>query len=139
MLEKLKLERPIAFIDVETTGKGPRSARIVELLILKVQPDGSEEHESHRVNPEVPIPAEAIAIHGITDVDVAGEPAFRQYAKGVIEFLGNYDVAGFNVIRFDLPVLYEMPWLVLFDPTTASIPGGTPPLGQCVPSRTTWE
>ena len=105
MLEKLKLERPIAFIDVETTGKRPRSARIVELSILRVQPDGSEEYKSHRVNPEVPIPAEAIAIHGITDADVAGEPAFRQYAKGVSEFLGSCDVAGFNVIRFDLPVL----------------------------------
>jgi len=105
MLEKLKLERPIAFIDVETTGKRPRSARIVELSILRVQPDRSEEYKSHRVNPEVPIPAEAIAIHGITDADVAGEPAFRQYAKGVSEFLDSCDVAGFNVIRFDLPVL----------------------------------
>ena len=104
-MEKLKLERPIAFIDVETTGKRPRSARIVELSILRVQPDGNEEYKSHRVNPEVSIPAEAIAIHGITDADVAGEPAFRQYAKGVSEFLGGCDVAGFNVIRFDLPVL----------------------------------
>ncbi len=64
MLEKLKLERPIAFIDVETTGKRPRSARIVELSILRIQPDHSEEYKSHRVNPEIPIPVEAIAIHG---------------------------------------------------------------------------
>jgi DNA polymerase-3 subunit epsilon len=105
MLEKLQLEGPIAFIDVETTGKRPRSARIVELSILRVQPDGGEEYKSHRVNPEVPIPAEASAIHGITDADVAGEPAFRQYARSVSEFLDGCDVAGFNVVGFDLPVL----------------------------------
>jgi len=105
MLEKLKMERPVAFIDVETTGRRPRSARIVELSILRVQPDGSEEYKSHRVNPEMSIPAEAIAIHGITDADVAGEPVFRQYANGVSQFLDACDIAGFNVIGYDLPVL----------------------------------
>jgi len=105
MLKNLKLERQIAFIDVETTGISPRSDRIVELSILRIQPDGSEEYKSHRVNPETPIPAEATAIHGITDADVAGEPAFRQYAKSVRDFLEDCDIAGFNVIKFDLPFI----------------------------------
>jgi len=105
MLKNLKLERPIAFIDVETTGLKPFSDRIVELSILKVHPDGSEEYKSHRVNPGMLIPAEATAIHGITDADVAKESAFRQYAKSVCDFLEGCDIAGFNVIKFDLPFL----------------------------------
>lgn len=105
MLKNLKLERPIAFIDVETTGLKPYSDRIVEISILKVHPDGSEEYKSHRVNPGMPIPAEATAIHGITDADVAEEPAFHQYAKSVRDFLEGCDIAGFNVIGFDLPFL----------------------------------
>jgi len=105
MIKNLKLERPIAFIDVETTGIHPHSDRIVELSIFKIQPDGSEDYRSHRVNPEISIPAEATAVHGITDADVAEEPAFCQYAKGICEFLDGCDVSGFNVITFDLPFL----------------------------------
>ena len=105
MLKNIKLERPLAFIDVETTGTNPYTDRVVELSILRIQPDGSEEYKSHRVNPEMPIPAEATAVHGITDADVAGEPTFRQYAKGVCEFLNGCDISGFNVITFDLPFL----------------------------------
>jgi DNA polymerase-3 subunit epsilon len=105
MLKNLKLERPIAFIDVETTGTNPNSDRIVELSILRIQPDGTEEYKSHRVNPGVPIPAEAVAIHGITDAEVANLPIFKQYAKSVRDFLDGCDIAGFNVIKFDLPCL----------------------------------
>lgn len=105
MLKNLKLERPIAFIDVETTGTNPNSDRVVELSILRIQPDGKEEYKSHRVNPRVPIPAEATAVHGITDADVANLPTFRQYAKSVKDFLEGCDIAGFNVIKFDLPCL----------------------------------
>ncbi len=105
MLKNIKLERPIVFIDVETTGKNPYTDRVVELSILRVQQDGSEEYKSHRVNPRVPIPAEATAVHGITDADVAGEPAFSQYAKSVRDFMEGCDIAGFNVIKFDLPFL----------------------------------
>lgn len=104
-MKNLKLERPIAFIDVETTGIHPHSDRIVELSVFRIQPDGSEDYRSHRVNPEVPIPAEATAVHGITDEDVAEEPALRRYAKGVCEFLDGCDISGFNVITFDLPFL----------------------------------
>ncbi len=105
MLKNIKLEKPLAFIDVETTGTNPYTDRVVELSILRIQPGGIEEYKSHRVNPEVPIPAEATAIHGITDADVAGEPAFRKYAKSVCDFLEGCDIAGFNVIKFDLPCL----------------------------------
>lgn len=83
----------------------PYSDKVVELSILRVQPDGSEEYKSHRVNPGVPIPAEAMAVHNITDADVAGEPAFSQYAKSVCDFLDGCDIGGFNVIKFDLPCL----------------------------------
>ena len=61
MLKNLSLERPLAFIDVETTGLKPSSDRIVELSILKIHPDGNREYRTHRVNPGIPIPAEIIA------------------------------------------------------------------------------
>lgn len=105
MLKNLKLDRPIAFIDIETTGLRPYADRIVELSILKIHPDGSEEYKNHRINPEIPIPAETTAVHGITDADVAGEPVFRQYANSIRDFLDNCDMAGFSVIKFDLPCL----------------------------------
>lgn len=104
-MRNLKLERPLAFIDVETTGLNPYSDRIIELSILKIQPDGREEYKSHRVNPEMHIPADATAIHGIKDADVAGEPLFRWYAKSIRDFLRDCDIAGFNVIKFDLPFI----------------------------------
>jgi DNA polymerase-3 subunit epsilon len=104
-MKHLQLDRPIAFIDVETTGLRPYSDRIVELSILKIHPDGTEEYHSRRINPGIPIPAEATAVHGITDADVAGESAFRQYARSVRDFLDDCDIAGFNAIKFDLPFL----------------------------------
>jgi len=105
VLKNLTLQRPIAFIDVETTGLKPNIDRIVELSILKVYPDGHHEYKSHRVNPEVSIPAEATEIHGITNIDVESEPPFRGYAKSIRDFLDNCDLSGFNVIKFDLPFL----------------------------------
>jgi len=104
-MKHLKLDRPIAFIDVETTGLSPYSDRIVELSILKIHPDGTEEYKSHRVNPGIPITASAADIHGITDEDIANEPKFQQYAASVRDFIGECDIAGFNIIRFDLPFL----------------------------------
>jgi len=105
MLKNLTLERPLAFIDVETTGLRPSSDRIVELSILKIHPDGNKEYKSHRINPEIPIPADVTAIHGITDADVACEPKFQQYANSIRDFLDGCDIAGFNVIKFDLPFI----------------------------------
>lgn len=105
MIKNLRLERPIAFIDVETTGTNPHSDRVVELSIYKIHPDGTEEYNSHRINPETHIPAEATEVHGITDGDVANEPPFRSYAKSIRDFLDGCDIAGFNVMKFDLPCL----------------------------------
>jgi len=101
----LNIERPLAFIDVETTGLNPYSDRIVELSILKIRPDGTEEYKSHRINPDIPIPAEASSIHGIFDEDIANEPKFHQYAVSIRDFLNDCDISGFNVIKFDLPFL----------------------------------
>ena len=104
-MKHLILDRPIAFIDVETTGLNPYSDRIVELSILKIHPDGTNEYHSRTINPGIPIPPDATAIHGITDEDVANKPQFGQYAKSIRNFLEGCDIAGFNVIRFDLPFL----------------------------------
>lgn len=104
-MKNLQLDRPLAFIDVETTGLNPYSDRIVELSILKFHPGGKEEYHSRRVNPGIPIPPEATAVHGITDEDVANEPKFGNYAKSICDFLEGCDIAGFNVIKFDLPFL----------------------------------
>ena len=105
MLKNLRLERPLAFIDVETTGLRPGSDRIVELSILRIEPDGSREYKNHRLNPEIPVPAKATAIHGITDADLMHERKFNEYAKSIRDFLDGCDIAGFNVIKFDLPFL----------------------------------
>jgi DNA polymerase-3 subunit epsilon len=101
----LSLDQPIAFIDLETTGLNSSFDRIIELSVLKVHPDGSEEMKSVRVNPEMPISAGAAKVHGIKDADVAGEPTFRQYAKNLMAFLDGCDLSGFDAIRFDLPML----------------------------------
>lgn len=102
---RLRLERPLCFFDLETTGTDPMRDRIVELSVLRLTPDGSREVRTRRINPERPIPAEASAIHGIRDADVKDCPSFRLVARSVLEFFGDADVAGFNVRRFDVPLL----------------------------------
>ncbi|HUX95427.1 MAG TPA: 3'-5' exonuclease [Bacteroidales bacterium] len=103
----LKLKRPIAFLDLETTGINVASDRIVEISILKISPNGKEEWMSTRVNPEMPIPQKSTAIHGIRDEDVESSPTFREIAKSVVSFLEGADLAGYNAIKFDIPVLAE--------------------------------
>jgi DNA polymerase-3 subunit epsilon len=104
-MKNLRLLKPIAFVDLETTGLNPWSDRIVEATFLKIHPDGNEELISKLINPEVPIPEEATAIHGITDSDVAGKPNFKQCGAELTAFIADCDIAGFNVKRFDLPFL----------------------------------
>jgi DNA polymerase-3 subunit epsilon len=106
MLNNLPLDRPLAVLDLETTGTDPQKDRIVEISVLKVLPDGRWEHRTRRLNPGMPIPAVATAIHGITDADVAGEPRFEQVAEGLLTFLDGCDLCGFNLKKFDLRVLY---------------------------------
>jgi DNA polymerase-3 subunit epsilon len=103
----LKLEKPIAFFDLETTGVQVATDRIVEISILKVFPNGNKESKTWLVNPTIPIPAETTAIHGITDEKVADEPTFKQLAPQISELIHNCDLGGFNSNRFDIPLLAE--------------------------------
>jgi DNA polymerase-3 subunit epsilon len=103
----LNLKRSIAFIDLETTGINIASDRIVEISVLRIGPDGKEEWMVSRINPEMSIPAKATAIHGITDIDVASSPTFREIAKNLASFLEGCDLAGYNAMKFDIPVLAE--------------------------------
>lgn len=104
---ELNLERPIVFFDLETTGTNIISDRIVELSYIKVYPDAREESRTLRFNPGRHIPAEATAVHHISDADVADAPVFAQMAKDIAQVFTNVDIAGFNSNRFDVPVLVE--------------------------------
>lgn len=104
---KLKLTRPIVFFDLETTGLDFVKDRIVEVSILKIFPDGSEEATTRKVNPGIPIPPESTAIHGISDEDVKDAPFFRQIAKSLAAKLTGCDLAGYNSAKFDIPMLGE--------------------------------
>ncbi|MFN8533481.1 MAG: 3'-5' exonuclease [Dehalococcoidia bacterium] len=99
------LARPLVFLKVGTTGLQVDRDRIVQLAALKRLPGGEEVARSRLIDPGVAIPPEATAIHGITDEDVAGQPTFRQIARGLAAFLAGCDLAGYNIIRFDLPIL----------------------------------
>ena len=104
----LELTRPIVFFDIESTGVDPQTDRIVELAAIKIWPDGRREEKSRRFNPLVPIPKEASAIHGIHDEDVKDEPPFYKVAggeHGVAAFFAHCDLAGYNLISFDIPIL----------------------------------
>lgn len=101
----MKLDRPLVFLKVATTGLDVDSDRIVQIAAVKVQPDGSREERSRLLNPGVAIPPEATAVHGITDDDVVGQPTFRQIAKSLAAWLSGCDLAGYNIARFDLPLL----------------------------------
>jgi DNA polymerase-3 subunit epsilon len=103
----LILKKPLAFIDLETTGINVTSDRIVEISVLKISPNGKEDWFSSRVNPEMPIPQKSIAIHGITNEDVANSPAFREIARNLSAFVEGCDLAGYNAIKFDIPLLAE--------------------------------
>ena len=104
---QLNLKRPIVFFDLETTGVDTARDRIVEISLVKVMPDGREIVKTRRINPGMHIPAEASAIHHITDEDVKDCPQFAQIAKSLAQFLEGCDFGGFNSNRFDLPVLVE--------------------------------
>lgn len=104
---RLNLKNPLVFFDLETTGTNINTDRIVEICYLKVQPNGNEESKTMRINPEMPIPAEASAVHGIYDADVADCPTFKEVARKVAADIEGCDLAGFNSNRFDIPVLAE--------------------------------
>ena len=104
---ELSLTRPMCFFDLETTGVNVAKDRIVEISILKVFPNGNKESKTWLVNPEMPIPPETTAVHGITDEKVANEPTFKQLSKDIYSMIKGSDLAGFNSDRFDIPLLAE--------------------------------
>jgi DNA polymerase III subunit epsilon len=106
MLTNLQLLRPLAVIDLETTGTDPQHDRIVEISVLRLKPGDAPVHRTRRINPGRPIPPEATAIHGITDADVADAPRFEQIARDLLAFLDGCDLCGFNIKKFDLRLLY---------------------------------
>jgi len=104
---KLNLKRPLAFFDLETTGVHIGNDRIVEISIIKIYPEETEEVKTWRINPQMPIPLESSLVHGIYDEDVKDEPAFKEVARQVAAFLGESDLAGYNSNKFDIPMLME--------------------------------
>jgi DNA polymerase III subunit epsilon len=106
-MHNLKLKKPLAFFDLETTGIAIQRDRIVEISIVKALVNGETEEKTRRINPEMPIPVESSLIHGIYDEDIKDAPTFKQVAKGIASFLEGCDLAGFNSNRFDVPMLVE--------------------------------
>ena len=99
------LLRPLVVLDLETTGAWVEKDKIVEVGMVKCLPDGAREQYVKRVNPGMPIPPAISRLIGIKDEDIANSPFFREIAKEVLSFIGEADIGGFNVERFDLPVL----------------------------------
>lgn len=103
----LNINRPIAFIDLETTGVNLSSDRIIEIAIIKILPDNSRVVKRRLINPEMNIPESSTNIHGITNDMVKDAPTFRQVGNEIKQFLENCDLGGYNSNRFDIPLLME--------------------------------
>lgn len=104
----LPLTRPVVFVDLETTGVDISKDRIVQIAAIKLHPDGTRDmKETRRVNPGMPIPASASAVHGIYDVDVEGAPSFKDVAEAWSAFIAGCDIGGFNAKKFDWPLLVK--------------------------------
>ncbi len=106
-MAKLNLKKPLVVFDLETTGVNVVTDRIVEISIIKIMQNHEREVFTKRINPEIPIPKEASMVHGIYDEDVKNSPRFRSVAKTVYDFIEGCDLAGFNIIKFDIPLLAE--------------------------------
>ena len=104
---QLNLKNPLVFFDLETTGINTAKDRIVELSFVKVLLNGETSIKTLKINPTIPIPIETSLIHGIYDKDVKNEPTFKSIAKNMAAFLEGCDLAGFNILKFDVPVLAE--------------------------------
>ena len=105
MINNLRLDRPLAVIDLETTGTNTAADRIVEICVLKHHPGGDEEQLTRLLNPGIAIPKEATAIHGIADVDVADEPHFKEVGADLLSYLDGCNLCGYNIKRFDMRIL----------------------------------
>ncbi|RYD92352.1 MAG: 3'-5' exonuclease, partial [Sphingobacteriales bacterium] len=104
---KLILKRPLAFFDLETTGTNIGADRILEIAVIKLNPDGTDEAKTWRVNPGMAIPLESSLVHGIYDEHIADEPLFEVLAQDIADFIGECDLAGYNSNKFDIPMLME--------------------------------
>ncbi len=98
-------DKPMIFFDLETTGTNMLTDRIVEISVVKLFPDGRQEVKTRRINPEMHIPEESSAVHGIYDQDVQNEPTFRAISKNLYIYMEGADLAGYNIVKFDVPVL----------------------------------
>jgi DNA polymerase-3 subunit epsilon len=103
----LQLNRPLAFIDLETTGVNLSSDRIIEIAIVKIMPDGTKQIKRKILNPQIPIPLGSSDIHGFTDEMVKDSPTFKEVANELKQFIDNSDLSGYNSNRFDIPLLME--------------------------------
>ena len=104
---KLNLKVPICFFDLETTGTNITQDRIIEIAVIKMLPNGEVQKKTNRINPTIPVPAESSIFHGIYDDDVKGKPTFKEVAKDYAKFFEGADLSGFNIIKFDVPMLVE--------------------------------
>ena len=103
----LQLTKPIVFIDLETTGINVSLDKIVEIALVKIMPDGTKQVKRKLVNPEMHIPEQVTAIHGISDEMVKDAPSFKQIANEIKQFIEGADLGGYNSNRFDIPMLNE--------------------------------
>lgn len=104
---KLQLKIPICFFDLESTGINISKDRIIEIAVMKILPNGETVLKTNRINPGIPIPGSSTAIHGISDSDVKDAPPFKEVAKEYANFIDGADLGGFNILKFDLPLLVE--------------------------------
>ena len=104
---KLRLSRPIVFFDIESTGLSVATDKIVEICLFKVMPDNTTLTRTELINPEMHIPQIVSDLHGIYDKDVADKPTFKQMAASIRDFIRGCDLAGYNLIKYDLPLLVE--------------------------------
>ncbi len=103
----LFLKKPLAVFDLETTGTDIIEDRIVEISIVKLMPDQSVKTKTLKINPDMPIPSVSSMVHGIYDQDVKDAPSFKKVAKELSRFFDGCDLAGFSIIKFDVPILVE--------------------------------
>ena len=104
---EIKISKPLLVLDIEATGDQINKDRIVEIGMIKTNPDGTEETYEKRINPEIPIPLNISEIHGIYDLDVKDCPTFKELSIEIKNFIGNSDLCGFNSNKFDIPMLEE--------------------------------
>lgn len=104
-LKHLTLERPLAVIDLETTGVDVQNDRIVEVAVIRIEPNKPTIRYRQLINPGIPIPAAASAVHGIFDEHVEAECTFAEIVECLSDLIEDADIAGYNVRRFDLPML----------------------------------